>query len=216
MKSSSDVGIEPDAPVFENIRILEVDNVPVTAKDVAKYSLRDRVLIKVIKCVKNNSWLEMEKEKEVKAYLIRRHELSVDEGCLLWGCRVVVPKDLRGKMLQTLHDCHPGINRMKALSRSYFWWPGMDTDIENLVKSCHSCQLNQNNTAKAPIHPWEWTNKPWVRIHVDYAGPFLNKMFLVIIDSHSKWLDVIPTANASSKETIKILRSVFATLPYNQ
>ena len=73
------------------------------------------------------------------------------------------------------------------------------------------CQLHQNNTAKSPVHPWEWTSKPWVRIHIDYAGSFLIKMFLIIIDSHSKWLEVIPTSDAGSKETIKILRSVFAT-----
>jgi hypothetical protein len=34
--------------------------------------------------------------------------------------------------------------------------------------------------------------KPWTRLHVDYAGPFLGKMFLVLIDSHSKWMDVYP------------------------
>ena len=28
------------------------------------------------------------------------------------------------------------------------------------------------------------------RLHIDYAGPFLGKMFSVIIDAFSKWFDV--------------------------
>ena len=23
----------------------------------------------------------------------------------------------------------------------------------------------------APIQPWEWPERPWSRLHVDYAGP---------------------------------------------
>ena len=130
---------------------------------------------------------------------IRRNELSVEVGCLLWGSRVVVPTNLRSTILDQLHDCHPGISRMKALARSYVWWPRMDSDIQTAVRSCNSCQLHQKNIAKAPIHPWEWTNKPWIRIHLDYAGPY------------SKWLEILPVSDANSKETIQKLRVVFAT-----
>ena len=50
----------------------------------------------------------------------------------------------------------------------------------------------------APLHPWEWPGKPWSRIHIDYAGPFQGRMFLVIVDSHSKWLEDHVTHSASS------------------
>ena len=36
------------------------------------------------------------------------------------------------------------------------------------------------------------------------AGPYLNKMFLIIIDSYSKWLEIVPT-KADSADTIKKL-----------
>ena len=70
--------------------------------------------------------------------------------------------------------------------------------------------MNKNNPIKAPIHPWEWTNKPQVILHLDYADPYHNKMFLIIVDSFSKWIDVIPTSSATSDETIEKLRTVFA------
>ena len=62
-----------------------------------------------------------------------------------------------------LHENHPGIVRMKALARSYIWWPNIDNDIEMTVKSCNSCQMNQAMPSKAPIHPWEKTTAPWMR-----------------------------------------------------
>ena len=76
---------------------------------------------------------------------------------------------------------------MKSLARSYIWWPGMDTDIVTLVKNCNICQESRNAPSVAPLHPWEWPSHPWSRIHVDFAGPFLGKMYLVLVDSHSKW-----------------------------
>ena len=99
---------------------------------------------------------------------------------------------------------------MEALSRSFVWWPNIDRDIENTVKNCRNCQMNKNNPIKAPIHPWEWTNKPWVRLHLDHACPYHNKMFLIIVDSFWKWIDMIPSSSATSDETIEKLRIVFA------
>ena len=59
--------------------------------------------------------------------------------------------------------------------------------------------------------PWEWPSKPWTRLHIDHAGPFTGKMFLVIVDSHSKWLEVRIVQSVTSSSTIQELRSVFAT-----
>ena len=36
-----------------------------------------------------------------------------------------------------------------------------------------------------PLRPWEWPNRPWSRLHVDYAGPFMGRMLLAIVDAFS-------------------------------
>ena len=100
---------------------------------------------------------------------------------------------------------------MKALARSYVWWPGIDQEIEERVKACNSCQRTRHNPAPAPLHPWEFPNQPWERLHADYAGPFEGKMFLIVIDAYSKWLEVIPVSAANSSVTIEHLRNMFAT-----
>ncbi|XP_057677181.1 uncharacterized protein K02A2.6-like [Corythoichthys intestinalis] len=64
--------------------------------------------------------------------------------------RVIVPQSLRAKMLAQLHAGHSGIVKMKEMARSYFWWPGLDKQIEETVKSCSSCQKIRNNPPAAP------------------------------------------------------------------
>ena len=55
-----------------------------------------------------------------------------------------------------------------------------------------------------------WPARPWPRLHLDFAGPFLNYMFLVIIDAHTKWLEAIPLSGATSRLTIQQLQTIFA------
>jgi hypothetical protein len=102
--------------------------------------------------------------------------------------------------------------KMKALARAYVWWPGMDSDITQTVKSCTVCQESRPTPAAAPLHPWEWPSQPWSRIHLDYAGPFMGKMFLVIVDAHSKWIDTHIMPSITASQTIEKLRIVFANL----
>ena len=100
---------------------------------------------------------------------------------------------------------------MKSLARSFVWWPKMDQDIEERVRDCESCQYNRHHPPKAPLHPWEWPKRPWVRLHADYAGPVNGKMLLVLVDAYSKWLEVKAVSSATSAVTIEQHRSIFAT-----
>ena len=54
-----------------------------------------------------------------------------------------------------------------------------------------------------PKRPWSW-------LHLDYAGPISGKVFLVLINAYSKWLDVKVVNSATSSATIEHLRSIFS------
>ena len=157
-------------------------------------------------------WPSKPRNDAQKPYYNRREELSVENDCLLWGNRVVIPPQGRKLVLEELHAGHPGIERMKRLARSYPWWPGLDSDIEQKVKTCIPCQNNRKMPSTAPMHPWEWPRAPWSRVHIDYLGPFLGKMFLLIVDSHSKWVEVHVTTSATTATTIDKLQTSFAAL----
>ena len=129
----------------------------------------------------------------------------------MWGIRVVVPGSLREAVLNQLHDCHPGIVRMKSIARQFVWWPGIDSDIESTSKSCHTCAIHRDNPAVAPLHPWIFPEKPWQRIHIDLAGPFHHNMWLIVVDAYSKWPEVVQLGkDTTSSKIISHLREIIA------
>lgn len=203
-------------PMESNIeqeeRVLMLENADVTlltAEQVRGWTQKDPVLSRVREMLQRGC-LEELKGTEFEPFISRKDELSVQDGCLLWGARVIIPSLGRPGVLKQLHQSHPGVSRMKALARSYVWWPKLDHDVEMVVKSCQICQEHRNVPAVAPLHPWNWPERPWQRLHVDYAGPFMGKMFFILIDAHSKWMDVYPVNSATSATTIECLRKSFS------
>ena len=75
--------------------------------------------------------------RDVQSCFNRRTELSVEGGVLFWGLHIMVPPAFCDRLLEELHEQHPGIYRMKALACSCVWWPNIDADIEEKVKTCH-------------------------------------------------------------------------------
>ena len=99
---------------------------------------------------------------------------------------------------------------MKSLGRMFVWWPGLDKDLEDIVRHCDICQSTRATPPVAPLHPWTWLSRPWSRIHVDYAGPYLGHRFLVVIDAHSKWIEMVPMNSTTTTATVEKLRVMFA------
>ena len=184
--------------------LTQIEKVPITSVQIRQAILKNAVLSKVLEFTQRG-W-----PKQVDEALIpRSQQLSVEDGCLLLGPRVIKPSQLKDQVLTELHETHPGIVRMKAIARSHVWWPQIDSNIEDMVKSCPSCLSVKQSPSSAPLHPWTWPSKPWLRIHVDFLGPFLySKMFIVLVDAHS---EVYEMPNTTAQKTVDVLRHVFAT-----
>ena len=92
---------------------------------------------------------------------------------------------------------------------SYVFWPGMDSDVTDMVSKCKGCIL----AAKSPPisqEPWPKTDRPWSRIHIYFAGPIDKWYYLVVGDSHSKWPEVFQMKRPTSTNTVNRLHELFA------
>ena len=128
---------------------------------------------------------------------------------VLWGSRFIIQPKLRECVLDEIHQYHPGIVKMKTIPRSYVWWLELDDE-----RSCDVYQLSRSLPPPALLHPWEWPARPWARLHIHYARPYLGRMFLIVVDSHSKWLEVLPVKAATSSETVVKLRNYSQRLDF--
>ena len=177
----------------------QLNLLPVSRSEILRETQKDPECWKLFQAVQSG-----------KGNINNLHEYSLQDGCIFYGIRVVIPKSLQGRILQELHEAHTGMVKMKAIARSYVWWHGIDKDIETTVKSCRNCCLIQNNPKKVVTHFWEKPKEAWHRIHIDYAGPLLGTNFLIIVDAYTKWFEAIPTSSTTSKATINILRDIFS------
>lgn len=70
--------------------------------------------------------------------------------------------------------------------------------------------MYKNNPPKVVTHVWQQPTVPMQRIHIDFAGPFLGKIFLIMIDAYSKWPEVHVMREITAKATISKCRQIFA------
>ena len=107
----------------------QIQALPVTAKQIQTATRQDGILSQVFRYVQIGWPLHV--DEAYKPYGNWEHELSIEAGCVLWGNRVIIPTKLRSCLVAELHRDHPGASRMKAVAQSYFWYPGLDKDIED-------------------------------------------------------------------------------------
>ena len=186
-----------------------VDSLPITRKEISHATQVDPVLSKVLEFVRHG-WPQHVEDIRLKPYFNRRFELSVEQGCLLWGLRVIISSRYQVDMLEELHTGHPSIVRMKELARSYLWWPNVDIQIEQMLRNCASCQQVRKPPAVAPLMHCMWPSNPWHRIHIDYAEDE-NGYYLIVVDGHSRWPEIFfMQRSTSAGATMSILRELFA------
>uniref|UniRef100_A0A8R1EKI3 RNA-directed DNA polymerase n=1 Tax=Caenorhabditis japonica TaxID=281687 RepID=A0A8R1EKI3_CAEJA len=187
------------------------NSLPVTVDMISSASTKDTIIAEAINNVKHNSWPnKMDHGSILWNFFNRREQLSIVKDCLMLGDRVVIPTALRHRVLKMLHRAHPGMVRMKQLARSFVYWPSLDKDIESTVRSCDDCAAAAKDPIKNTLCSWPTPTAPWTRVHADYAGPIEGTYYLVIVDSYSKWPEVIATKSITSTSTISIFRKVFA------
>lgn len=182
-------------------------------KIIQENTKKDQLLSKIIEYCRTGWPNKNLIKSELLPFYNRKTEISVDQGCLLWGHRVIIPETNQKAVLKSLHKTHFGIIRMKEVARSYFWWPNLNSEIENIGKSCLICLSNLKNPIKSP-QSWPTPPTAWYRLHADFLGPYYNKMYLVIIDSYSKWPEAFEMSNMTAAKTIDVLDKLFSRFGY--
>ena len=182
---------------------------PVTAETITNETKKDKLLQTTIKYTTSGQWPKMNRENELYNLYTRQDNLSVIEDCLAYKDRIVIPKTLQDAVMKTLHEGHPGMTKMKNLARQFVFWPRIDEDIEMAVKKCDQCQRAGPMPKRTALEPWPTAQDPWKRIHMDFAGPMNGFYYFIVVDSYSKWPEIMQTKSITSEKTIDMLDEIF-------
>ena len=173
-------------------------------KKIAAHTEADVVLQKVISCIANG-W----KKDCPNQYYHYREELTVINGVVLKGRRIVVPKSLQQEMLEIIHEGHLGVEKCKRRARKVLYWLNMNNDIEELASRCETCNIHQSSQTKEPIMQHHIPSKPWLKLGADLFN--LNgREYLLVIDYYSNYPEVALLEEISSKAVINKLKSIFS------
>ena len=148
--------------------------------------------------------------QELHTFWNYREDLSMENGLITKGARLLIPSTLRRKVLEQIHDGHLGTEKCMLKARDSVFWPGISNDIRETVEKCGICQASSRaakpvgNMSDMPPHAWH-------TLGTDLF--YWNKIdYLVIRDYFSKYLIVRRLPNSSTHAVIKELGLVFTEL----
>ena len=87
----------------------------------------------------------------------------------------------------------------------------MDKDLEEMIKTCHACQIMGNPTQAPPVNTTNLPERPWKKLGIDLTGPFTNNEYLLVVnDYYTRFPEVEIVRSITSATIINKLRKMFA------
>jgi len=144
----------------------------------------------------------------LKQYWPHQGDLYIEDDILMYQDRLFIPSALRLSILDRIHDGHQGIVKCRRLAQQSVWWPGLSQQVEDLVKGCRTCVMNAKQP-KEPLEPTEFPTTAWDKVATDLMD-FKGSQYLVVIDYHSRFIELALLESTTSKAIINHMKSIFA------
>ena len=177
-------------------------NVPpsLTLKEIQQATACDSVFKKLINGLETDT-IDCVNESDLRQFKHVIGELSVKDGVVMRGSRIVIPTKLQKRVVEIAHEGHQGLVKTKQLLRSRIWFPDLDAKVASVINTC--CQAVVPVNAQEPIKSTELPNGPWEKLAIDYYGPLPSGEYvLVVIDEYSRFPEIDVTTSMSAKATL--------------
>ena len=146
---------------------------------------------------------------QVTPYFNFRDELSVQDGLIFKGERLVIPASMRAELREALHEAHLGIESCLRRAREAIYWPGMNSDIRHFISSCDVCRTYETKQCKETLKPHDLPSRPWEKLGIDLFTVH-GKDYLVTVDFFSDFWEIDQLASTTSTAIIHKLKAHFA------
>ena len=153
---------------FEMVNVLKI--LPVSKEkheEILRHISKDKVL-QLLKEVTLTGFPADKKKPSCFAdpYYSYRDELSVYDGLIFRGERLVISHALRYQTMKQVHSSHIGINGCLRRTYECLFWPRVSAEIKEYVIQCEICSQYSAKQAKETLMSHEPTDKPWEKVAV--------------------------------------------------
>ena len=145
----------------------------------------------------------------LREYWAIRDDISVENGVLMAGSRIIIPKSMQKEILEKIHQGHLGMEKCKLRAKSAVYWVGMYKDIEKMVSTCHICQKYRNSQQKEEMIPSDIPSRPWQTVGADLFTEN-QQWYLIVVCYYSKFPFVRKVKDLKATTITSIARGLFA------
>ena len=159
----------------------------------------------------------------------KMNKFKIEDSLIFYNNLIYIPKELRLEILMRYHETpaagHLGVKRTLELISRNFWWPKMEDDVKDFVKSCETCMRNKKSRHRkfGLLQPLEVPERPWKSIEIDFlCGLPPSKgytVIMVVVDRFSKMIHLVPFKDIpNAAQTAKaFINSIYRLhgLPYD-
>ena len=142
----------------------------------------------------------------LKPYWDKQGELMVNENLLHCGGRIVVPTLRREEALKNLRQGHQGIQRCRLRAQSAVWWPGLLSQIADLIKNCPECARDASPNQE-PLIPTALPQYPWQRVGSDLFVLY-GANYLLVVDYFSRFSETVNLRETTSAAIIAAMKTL--------
>ncbi|GAB1598786.1 hypothetical protein Ahia01_000155800 [Argonauta hians] len=203
----------PDKPKSDNVYVNNISHLSIKDKrldDIRSATLKDNAMGK-LKTVIMEGWPAERSNlpSELIPYFSYRDEMTVQDGLILCGERVVIPCAMRKEIKEKLHVGHMGINSCLRRARNLVFWPAMSSEIRQYIETCDICACFGAKQPQEPFHMHDIPDHPWQKVGTDIFT-LQGRNYLVTTDYYSNFFELDFLPETTSEVVVSKMKHHFA------
>ena len=169
----------------------------------------DNVLLELRKTV-TSGWLPRRKDTPhiLQQFYTHKDNITIENGLLLKDNKIIVPASMQRELLNKIHETHLGYVKSKQLARDNIFWPGMDTQLNNIIDRCTKCHEHRSKPHAEPLISHDIPDIPYYKVATDLFE-IENRTYIVIVDYYTKYPEITQLKNTNSESIINALKEQF-------
>ena len=146
----------------------------------------------LLKHMITNGWPQLhirEVPPEIQTYWTFCEELTIEDGLVVKGTRIVIPKSKHKQVLTMIHEGHLGLGKCKLWIKGTVYWLGIKEQLEKLVLNSELCLKYSKPKSKQPANMslgQEILIHPLMKVTTDIFH-FRSDSYLLIVDYMSRF-----------------------------